>query len=168
MVVLLIVTAIQAIHLARNHNLVSAFAKMPERDAMLLVIGAALIVGIFFAGQSDNYRGVHLIFVVAGFVAMRRGTENPATRAMLTWAIMIVVFLMWAGFFGQTLYSKQPGLGFGAYSLIREVLWWRLAALLLAVLAIFGAKSELFSALQQWRSMSSQPRPFFDRRNVGS
>jgi hypothetical protein len=32
--------------------------------------------------------------------------------------------------------------------LIREVLWWRLAAALLAILAIFGLRSELFAALQ--------------------
>jgi hypothetical protein len=149
MAVLLIVTAVQAIHLARNANLVSAFAKMPERDAMFLVIGAALIVGCFFAGQSDNYRGVHLIFVVAGFVAMRRAADSPATRATLTPTIMIIVFLMWTPFFNQTLHSEQPGLRYGLYSFVREVLWWRLAALLLAMLAIVGIKSELFAVLCQ-------------------
>ena len=139
---LLIVTAVQVIHLARDGNMASAFAKMPERDAMFLVIGAALIVGCFFAGQSVGYRGIHLIFVVVGLVAMRRAADNPATRATLTWAMMIVVFLMWEGLFRHALYAKVPDPVFALFWLIREVLWWRLAALLLGMLLIFGIKSE--------------------------
>jgi hypothetical protein len=122
---------------------------MPERDAMFLVIGAALVAGCFFAGRSDQYRGVHLIFVVAGLVAMRRVTDNAATRATLTRAVVIVAFLMWEPFFSHALHPEQPRLAYGVYWLIREVLWWRLAALLLAVLAIFGFESELFAALKQ-------------------
>src|SRR3984893_5896600 len=97
MAVLLIVTAVQVIRLARDGKLAAAFAKMPERDAMFLVIGAALIAGCFFAGQSVGYRGVHLIFVVAGLVAMRSAADTRNTRATLSQALMIVVFLMWEG-----------------------------------------------------------------------
>ncbi len=157
--VLLVVTAIQVVHLARNGNLTSAFAKMPERDAMFLVIGAAVIVGCFFTGYSKAHRGIHLIFVVAGLLAMRRASDNPATRAALTRATMVVVFLMWDRFVRTALANpdEAPGSGialsaFVVLWLIREVLWWRLAALLLTVLVIFGVKSELFAAFQhQWR-----------------
>jgi hypothetical protein len=155
MAVLLIVTALQVIRLARNSSLAAAFANMPERDAMFLVIGAALITGCFFAGQSVNYRGVHLIFVVAGLVAMRRAADARATRASLTRALIIVVFLMWEGLFRQALPHDEvagPGLAglapFALFWLIREVLWWRLVALLLGVLAIFSLRSELFAVLQ--------------------
>jgi hypothetical protein len=147
--VLLIITAVQVIHLALNRNLVSAFAKTPQRDAMFLVIGAALIAGCFFAGRSEQYRGVHLILIVTGLVAMRRVADNPATRVTLTQAVMIVAFLMWEPFFSHVLHPEQPGLAYGFYWMIREVLWWRLAALLLAMLAIFSVKSQLFAAIQQ-------------------
>jgi hypothetical protein len=140
---LLGITVVQAIRLVRNGNMTAAFAQMPEQDAMFLIIGAALIAGCFFTGQSIAYRGVHLIFVVAGLVAMRRATDNSATRAMLTRAIVIVIFLMWEELFRQAL--PHPGFVW----LIREVLWWRLAALLVGILAFFGAKSELVGALQQ-------------------
>jgi len=154
MAVLLIVTAVQVIRLVRNDSLATAFAKMPQQDAMFLVIGAALIAGCFFAGQSINYRGVHLIFVVAGLVALRRAADARATRATLTRALMIVVFLMWEGLFRHALPQEAAGGGparlapFGLFWLIREVLWWRLAALLLGILAIFSLRSELFAALQ--------------------
>jgi hypothetical protein len=164
MALLLIVTAVQVIRLARNGDLASAFAKMPERDGTFLVIGAALIAGCFFAGQSVAYRGVHLIFVVAGLVAMRRAVDTRGRRAFLTHTLIIVLFLMWGEFFrrallyevtgsvlGRALYHEAAGPGLALYALfwlIREVLWWRLAAVLLAILAIFGLRSELFAALQ--------------------
>jgi hypothetical protein len=151
MAVLLILTAVQVLRLARDGNLAAAFAKMPERDAMFLVIGAALIAGCFFAGQSVGYRGVHLIFVVAGLVAMRRAADTRNTRATLSQALMIVVFLMWEGRFRRALPHQVAGPGlalFGLFWLIREVLWWRLVALLLGMLAIFSVRSELFAALQ--------------------
>jgi hypothetical protein len=160
---LLIVTAVQVIHLARNRNLASAFVKMPEQDVMFLVIGAALIEGCFFAGQSHGYRGVHLIFVVAGLVAMRRAADDPTTGATLTWAVMIVVFLMWDGFFRQMLHVQSPE--FNLFCLIREVLWWRLAAVLLAMLAIFGVKSELFAALRQWRGLHNSGADYIEGTN---
>jgi hypothetical protein len=153
MAVLLIVTAVQVIHLARNGSLASAFVKMPKRDAMFLVIGAALIVGCFFAGQNNGYKGVHLIFVVAGLLAMRRVADNRMTGATLSLTVMIVVFLMWQGLFSRIL--QVPGPWYAFFWLIREVLWWRLAAVLLAVLVIFGLKSEVFAALQRWRGPSN-------------
>jgi hypothetical protein len=148
MAVLLVATFVQVIYLARNGNLVAAFAKMPERDAIFLVIGAALIAGCFFAGASPGYRGVHLIFVVAGFVAMRRAADNATTRSTLSWALIVVVFLMWQGLVCQSLLRHEvPGTWFAF--LFYDVLWWRLAALLLAMLAIFGVRSQLFAALQR-------------------
>lgn len=151
MAVLLIVTSIQAIRLARDSNLVVTFAKMPDWDVMFLVIGAAVIVGCFFAGQNIGYRGVYLIFIVVGLVAMRRAADARTARATLTQALIIVVFLMWEGLFRQALRHEVAGPGralFALFWLIRELLWWRLVALLLAVLAIFGVRSELFAAFK--------------------
>jgi hypothetical protein len=166
MAVQLIVTALQVIRLTRNVNLSATFASAPDRDAMFLVIGAALTAGCFFAGQSVACKGIYLIFVVAGLVAMRRVADTGKARAILSETLITVVLLMWEEFFRRALIYEitgsvqarallheiaRPGLGLGLYALfwfIRELLWWRLAALLLAVLAIFGLRSELFAALQ--------------------
>lgn len=152
--ILLVVTAAWAIRLVRDGGFASAFARMPEQDAIFLVIGAALIVGCFFAGRSIAYRGVHLIFVVVGLVAMRRSADDPATRATLTRATMIVIFLMWERVLRPAEPDEvmAPGLALWwsiLFWFVRELLWWRLAGLLLAVLAIFTIKSEVFTSLRQ-------------------
>jgi hypothetical protein len=156
--VLLIVTAIQVTQLFRDGGLSSAFAAMAEPDAMFLVIGAAVILGCFFAGYNKAHRGIHLVFVIAGLVAMQRASDNPTTRTMLTRTTMIVLFLMWDRFFRTALANPDEAptseIAMSASMIlwfIREVFWWRLAALLLTILVIFGVKSELFAALQHQR-----------------
>ena len=87
-----------------------------------------------------------------------------------------MVFLMWEELFRRALIYEitgsvqarallheiaRPGPGLALYALfwfIREVLWWRLAALLLAMLAIFGLRSELFAALQAVGGMHREQR----------
>ena len=158
--ILLIATAIQVIYLARNRDMASAFAKMPERDAIFLLIGAAVIAGCFFAGYSKAHRGIHLLFVVVGLVAMRRSADDPATGAMLGRAVIIVLFLMWERFLRTVLANpdEMPDSGFALYAflvllLIVEILWWRLVAILLSVVTIFAINSEFFTALQRWRGL---------------
>jgi hypothetical protein len=65
---------------------------------------------------------------------------------------------MWEGFFRHALKHQplHPDPLFALFWLIREVLWWHLAALLLGILAIFGVKSELFSALHLWRENAGE------------
>ena len=162
MMVLLIITVAQVVHLTRDRNLVSAFERLPERDAIFLIIGAAVIAGCFFTGVSNGYRGVHLIFVVTGLMAMRRIADASATRAMLDQTLIVILILMWETLLRQALPHQIPGPGLPGAPLlasalfwfIREILWWRLAAVLLALLAIFGVKSELFRALRQQRRIA--------------
>ncbi len=166
--ILIALTAVQVSRLVRDHDLASAFARVTDRDAMFLVISAAVIAGCFFVGHSKAYRGINLILVVAGLLAMRRAAEHPATRAMLTQTVVIVIFLMWHRFFRVLLANPDdiptggPSLkAFAVLGLAGEVFWWRLTAVLLAILAIFTARSELLMTLQQWsrRHRRGQSRP---------
>ena len=102
-----------------------------------------------------------MIFAVTGLVAMRRATDNPATRAMLSRTVMIVVLVMWQRFVFKALphdvhSSKLEVFASALVWLMHEVLWWRLVAVLAAMLVIFTAKSEVFTALRQSRELSRQ------------
>src|SRR5262249_41193046 len=51
-----------------------------ERDQVFLVIGCALIVGCFFAGQSIGYRGIAFLFALPGFLALARKSRTVAQK----------------------------------------------------------------------------------------
>ena len=166
--ILLILTVMQVIRLVRDGGLGAAFGAMPEQAAVFLVIGAALMVGCFFAGQSIGYRAVHFVFVVAGFVVMRRTAADTATRAMLAWTTAMVIFLMWEPAIRPAGPEDVSGLALWRYTLfwlIDQLFWWRVMAVLLAVLAIFTGRSELVTALRFRGELFEVLKPVTLKRN---
>ena len=132
---LLIATCIQVTLLSRNPNFSQLFLRMAERDKALLTLGSAIMAGCFYAGRSIEYRGVYLILVVAGLVALRRAAARPRLRAMLDCTTFIAVFLMWEALFRHALeHNGSPPKGlnlpFHLFWLLRELLWWYLGAVL--------------------------------------
>jgi hypothetical protein len=148
---LLAATLTQALLLYRQAGLARAFSGIAARDRAFLTLGAALIAGCFFAGQSIEYRGIHLTFVVAGLLALRRAASEGPIRTQLGAIILIVVLLMWEGVARHALDpdGTLSGTGFQVFWLIRELLWWYLAASLVGVLAIFAAQSDLMP--RRWK-----------------
>jgi hypothetical protein len=155
-VLLLLATAAQAWRFSRNHAFVQGFAALADRDRTFLTIGSALIAGCFFTGQSIEYRGVYLLFLLSGLVALHRLIDTPTMKAKLLHLSLIVVLLMWEGLFRHLLAPEgilSPRMlgPFGLFWLIRELLWWYLAAVMLAVLATFVLKSGMFiSVHRRW------------------
>jgi hypothetical protein len=167
--ILLILTVIQVIRLVREGGLGAAFGAMPEQAAVFLVIGAALMAGCFFAGQSVGYRAVHFIFVVAGLVVMRRtASDDTATRAMLAWTTAMVIFLMWEPAIRPAGPEDISSLALWRYTLfwfIDQLIWWRVMAVLLAILAIFTARSEFVSTLRLRGELFEVLKPVTLKRN---
>ena len=138
----------QALRVSRNAGLGEAFVRMAEREKLLLTLGAALIAGCFFTGQSIGYRGMYLLFVVAGLVALRREVEG-ADRSRLTILLLSVLFLMWNGAWRQALVTMGLPLH-AALWLVNELLWWWLAATLIGILVIFASGSNAVVEMRQW------------------
>ena len=115
-----------------------------------------LIAGCFFTGQSVGYRGIDLIFVVAGLLALRR--HAPATcRRLLLSVTAAPALLMWEGLV-RTWIGKHPSLF--AFWLLRELLWWYLAAFLLAAVTIFVIQSTTMTTLaQRFSAPAKAPEP---------
>jgi hypothetical protein len=89
--------------ISRSSQLLEAYDRMREIDRRFLIAGAALIAGCFFAGQSIGYRGVYLIFVVAGLVALRRELSRGVARGLITALTIAILLLMWDGAFREAL-----------------------------------------------------------------
>jgi hypothetical protein len=131
--------------LLRFTELRTALAALPRFDRTLLVIGSAIIVGCFFAGQSIGYRGVFLLFVVPGLLGIAR---NPVRtlRILGLGTSIVIVLLMWGECFRLALYRmlEQSGISEAIASeikiqfwLLRELCWWWTVSVMLAVLADF-------------------------------
>jgi len=112
--------------------LAESLASLEGLEGTLLVIGSAVIAGCFFAGQSIGYRGVFLLLVIPGLLAISRGSD-PNLRKLGIGTSIVVVLLMW----GECLRFVLSGgldywLGTGIIAgegrflfwLVRELGWW--------------------------------------------
>lgn len=129
--------------LLRFAELRAASASLPDLERVLLVIGSAVIVGCFFAGQSIGYRGVFLLLVMPGLLALSR----PAGRELRTLCLgtaVVIVLLMWGECLRLALHGE---LGFW---LLRELGWWWTVSVMLAVLADFLRDSLMLRSVSSW------------------
>ncbi|MDR3538510.1 MAG: hypothetical protein P4L71_18585 [Acetobacteraceae bacterium] len=136
--------------LAGNAALRQAQAMLPARTEYLLLVGATLIVGCFFAGQNVAYRGVFLLLVLPGLLALRDRVEDRPLRRILALTIGAILLVGWqltarvllgdalGGSYGE-IARTRPAL---AVWLLHELAWWWIAAILLAVLLRFVATSQ--------------------------
>ena len=128
--------------LARRADLRGGFAALPARHAALLVAGALVLCGCFFAGQSVLYRGIFLLLPLPGLLHLSRSIASRAGRTGAMSCCAIIVFLMWWpsiqwGVTALGLGDTRPGhgtaLGYAAWA-VNGVAWWWLIGVLLAVL----------------------------------
>ena len=145
---LMVLLAVRIARSLANPTLKAAFASLPDKDAVILIMGAALISGCFLTGQSVGYRGIYLILVIAGMISMRRVADDGPTRSILLNTAIIAVLLMWEGFFRTQVSVLSLNIQFFVW-LVKELLWWWLIGQLLGVLAIFGLHSNVFNAISR-------------------
>ncbi len=121
-----------------------AVGTLTQVEATGLLIGAVLILGCFFMGQSGEYRAVHLLFVLPALTALA-ATPGPARR-LATGAVWIILLQLWGDVASAPLNhlagkvvtgGAASGTAGGAALLlwlVRELAWWWIIALLLALL----------------------------------
>ncbi len=131
--------------LLRFPGLRASLASLPRLDRVLLVIGSAVIVGCFLAGQSIGYRGVFLLLVMPGLLGISRTSVRKLWFLGLSTSV-VVVLLMWGECFRLALYGVLEHSGISdslaseveiQFWLFRELCWWWTVAFMLAVLADF-------------------------------
>jgi hypothetical protein len=137
-------------------------------DRILLVIGSAVIAGCFFAGQSIGYRGVFLLLVLPGLLALSR-TAHRKLRILGRGAAVVILLLMWGECFRLALYRFLEQLGASAaitgslqmeFWLLRELCWWWTISVMLAVVIDFLREAPIFRSISFLfdRSTGSLPR----------
>ena len=119
----------------------TAFSALDRHEAVFLILGSASTAGCFFAGQNIGYRGVFLLFVVPGMLALARNARGPLRRLALATA-GVIALLMWGECLRLALYRLLDGAGASdlvafplkfLFWLIRELGWWWAISVMIAV-----------------------------------
>jgi hypothetical protein len=155
----------------RLPDLRTTMSKLTEHEATFLVIGSVLIVGCFFAGQSIAYRGIFLLMVLPGLLALSRNATTRALRALGASTSVLVVFLLWGEFVRKALglvhisfETTGPGtlVATGAFWLFRELAWWAAVTVMAALLLDFLSQTETA------RTLSAAFKPYLARLRDGT
>jgi len=127
-----------ALWLAADSRVAAALAALPRRQADMLLVGGALVVGCFMAGQSVEYRAVFLLMALPALL-------SPGRAGRLAWVFRataaIVVWLLWDPLLRRLIgrlapaEGDVPGLPGLALWTVRELLWWWVVAVLAGLLA---------------------------------
>ncbi|HEV2549647.1 MAG TPA: hypothetical protein VGU20_20185 [Stellaceae bacterium] len=132
-----------ALAIVNDREISDALAALPARANFFLVSGAALIAGCFFAGQSVNYRGIHLLFVLPAFLTLSDNLRTGHGRLRFQQAGIIVVLLMW----GDSIRYWLDELGFEVVRIViwfvRELFWWHVVGVLVGALLCSATVSPL-------------------------
>ena len=122
-----------------------AVAALPPRQSALLLIGAAMIVACFFAGQSIGYRGILLLLVLPGLLLLDRPDVPPPLRQVGYHTVMAILIVMFRVMVVTSLASLGVNPLFWALSSIiwigGQLLWWWIVAVLLGLLACLVLES---------------------------
>jgi hypothetical protein len=154
--ILLATALLMALRLAGRADLRIGLAELPDRTHQFLLVGGVLIVGCFFAGQNIYYRGVFLLLILPGILAL---TEISATRSLrrifsLTTASILCVLSeltlrhIAADLFGGSYLLLEDSLLIYAIWVVKELAWWWLVTVLIAVLIRFAIGSPAWNDLR--------------------
>jgi hypothetical protein len=139
-----------AYKLALRPDFTASLARLPEAHLVWLMIGCLVMGGCYLTIQNVGYRGIYLLPVLSGLLALRRVTDDPRLRDELGRVTLAIVPIMWME--GIRHWAKTLALNFGesaamvvqlTFWLIREVLWLYLACIMTAVVMSYLAQSTI-------------------------
>ena len=131
-------------------NIPAALQRLDEARRLSLMAGSLLLVGCFFAGQSVGYRGIFFLFTLPGLCIIARDPDAGFLRYAARAAILVIPVMMWyeairfwihlasAGQrpFAMVLSPTSDPIDFLVWA-AREVTWWLVMGVLLAILQGF-------------------------------
>jgi hypothetical protein len=128
-----------------------ALLALPEPANTLLVLGAVLISGCFFAGQSVVYRAIMLLLVLPGLLVLARDPVDARLRRIAGWTVAAILLVMWRltviealASHGLQSWAGEAGGGSAIAAIVWigfELAWWWIVALLMGALAAFALDS---------------------------
>ena len=132
---------------ARQRTFRHTLITLPSPSDVLLMLGAVLICGCFFAGQSVAYRGILLMLALPGLLTLARNPTDQRSRRISRWTIAAILLVMWRLTVIQALaahglqnWHAEDGGGTAVAAAVWigfELAWWWIVSVLLAILLAF-------------------------------
>jgi hypothetical protein len=148
---LLAAALVTALRLARRADLRVSLAAIPDRTHRLLLIGGILVVGCFFAGQNINYRSIFLLPILPGILVLTRVAPTRSLRDIFTLTTASILCVLWEMTVRQAVANMfgLPADSLPVYVVwvFKELAWWWLVTVLIAILMRFVEES------QAWRDL---------------
>lgn len=102
-----------------------------RREMLMLLAGALIMVGCFLLQVNNSYRAIFLMLTIPGLI--RLSGQSDLAR----WAVWGALICLWAEVIRNAL-SKLGWLPLSwSLSILRECVWWYVAAVLAAIIAAF-------------------------------
>jgi hypothetical protein len=108
-----------------SYRLQPGLTRMCDAKQVFLTVGSVLMVGCFLAGASNQYRAIHLLFVLPALLVLADKTENRIARM----SVGLVLWAMW----GSALRTSQHRVDVYLW-LTEQCVWWVLVSVLSALL----------------------------------
>jgi hypothetical protein len=149
---MLLACATNSARMIRPLDMRLALSKLTAHESMFLALGSILIIGCFLAGQNVGYRGIFLLLVLPGLLAVSRNATDGSTRALANFTSVLIVLLMWGEFLRVNLLfvlrTFEVGEGvvlvaWFAFWLVRELAWWWSISVLAAATFYLMSQSEV-------------------------
>ena len=134
-----------ASRLAGRTNLRDCLAEIPGPTLRFLLIGGMLVIGCFFAGQNVGYRGVLLLLILPGILALTHPSASRALRSIFALTAGATLCVLWelttrflaTELFGGQFYPVGGALPILIVWLVQELAWWWLITVLMAIVIRF-------------------------------
>jgi hypothetical protein len=123
---------------ARSAERRHSVSALPPRYGALLQIGAVLMVGCFFAGESVGYRGIMLLLTLPGLVLLGRPEVSPRLRLLSRFTVVLILLTMFRIPVTGALAAHNLKVENSAWVALLwvsfELAWWWIVSFLLALL----------------------------------
>jgi len=111
-----------------------------------LTAGAIVMTGCFVLQTNIDYRAIFLLFLLPGLFALKNGARTGALRWTFRLTIGGIVFCLWGEFIRRTLVRLSHDETMLAFFVARELVWWSVMTVALALVFVFVRRSPILSA----------------------
>ncbi len=118
-----------AILCGRNPVLRDMLDRIEPTARSLMLVGGVLCAGCFFGHQNIGYRGVLLLLVLPGLLALVRVEPGGQARLVYRSTSLLIVLVLWDGIVSRS----TPG-----WFVMQVAWWWIVGVLLTIVVSLLG------------------------------